>query len=860
MSEDIKEVEKIENEIELSVKEREKLKEFLKENLEIIIKAEENKDKDNENKILLKKIEGIKFYEKLKVFCEIDIKSGTSDTKYPKRLAFKHSYLDKKVDLQSTFAPKNNPSLENSIYPVFYLYTTEDDKRKYIILTFGYWADPKKKSPISWDKRLSQSFFSIGDYFINKKECDIKECFKKNVGNNLPTHKEAVLYSAYLIENNLEEQINKITYDLERILKYYILYIELYEKYKEKIANYDENDRKDKNLKEILEDYMKCTQDLSQEEKKECEEDEKNYDKIFINFINGGFYFPLNTILYGNSEIAKNYVIYSVGIIEKNKIISKESSKKNIDIAAYKEITSFNDYKNILEKFETYKENGQIEFISSNAQNTSDNFKNICEKVKNDKYNNNYILIIENINKRDKLEIFGEDYSELEKRLFNKEDSKIPKNLYILGTINTFANSKAFLNVEFFNNFNFEKMYSKDQIIEKIGKIDEEIIENGDNFKFPLNTILYGPPGTGKTYNSIFYSVGIIKKDKSIIDMIEDKTKNISNIEKEEIFNNFNIFNDLKKQGQIEFITFHQSYSYEDFVEGIRPTLTIKDNEIKANSEDKKDLKYTIHSGIFKNICERAKNNQDKNYVLIIDEINRGNISKIFGELITLLEPTKRLGEFEELKIRLPYSGEEFGVPKNLYILGTMNTADRSIALLDIALRRRFNFIEMPPKYNLLNSINIETIGTESKNTENTEIIDLKKLLEAINTRIEFLLDKDHLIGHSYFINIKSFEDLKEIFRNSIIPLLQEYFYDDFEKIKFVLNGEKSNFIVKKVESNSNYVSEDMKKGFSKSLQNKIVYEIDKEAFEKDENYINIYTLETENNKKKSEKVEPHDN
>ena len=817
MSEDIKEVKKIENEIELNEEERKKLKEFLKENLEIIIKAEENKDKDNENKILFKKIEGIKFYKKLKVFCETDIKSGTSDTKYPKRLAFKHSYLDKKVDPQSTFATKNNPSLENSIYPVFYLYTTEDDKRKYIILTFGYWADPKKKSPISWDKRLSQSFFSIGDYFINKKECDIKECFKKNVGNNLPTHKEAILYSAYLIENDLEKQINKITYDLERILKYYIPYIELYEKYKEKIGNYDENDRKDKNLKEILEDYMKCTQDLSQEEKKECEEDEKNYDKIFINFINEGFNFPLNTILYGNSEIAKNYVIYSVGIIERNKIISKEKSKENIDIDTYKEITSFNDYKNILEKFETYKENGQIEFISSNAQNTSDNFKNICEKAKNDKDNNNYILIIEDINKMDKLDIFGgEDDSKLKERNYNKEYSEIPKNLYILGIINTLSDYKAFLNLEICNHFNFEKMYLKDEIIEKIGKMDKE---EENNFKFPLNTILYGPPGTGKTYNSILYSLGIATKNEGIINRIKNNTETISD-------EKINEFNDLKKQGQIEFITFHQSYSYEDFVEGIRPTLATKD------SEDNKDLKYTIHSGIFKKICERARNDKDKNYVLIIDEINRGNISKIFGELITLLEPSKRLGETEELKIRLPYSGEEFGVPKNLYILGTMNTADRSIALLDIALRRRFNFIEMPPIYELLKQ------KIEVKNDK----IELQELLKAINTRIEFLLDKDHLIGHSYFINIKTFEDLKEIFRNSIIPLLQEYFYDDFEKIREVLNiGDNNDSFIIKKEIPQNF-SDTLKTRF----QNKPVYvinetEIEDKGFNSHQNYTKIY-------------------
>ena len=205
--------------------------------------------------------------------------------------------------------------------------------------------------------------------------------------------------------------------------------------------------------------------------------------------------------------------------------------------------------------------------------------------------------------------------------------------------------------------------------------------------------------------------------------------------------------------------------------------------------------------------------------------------------MITLLEPSKRLGETEELKIRLPYSGEEFGVPKNLYILGTMNTADRSIALLDIALRRRFNFIEMPPKYNLLKTINC-------KEGE----INLQDLLEAINARIEFLLDKDHLIGHSYFINIKSFEDLKAIFKNSIIPLLQEYFYDDFEKIKFILNGEKTNFIIdKKEEPNSNYISKDLLKNLPKSFQNKTIYEINEEAFEEYKNYRNIYHEETKN-------------
>ena len=469
--------------------------------------------------------------------------------------------------------------------------------------------------------------------------------------------------------------------------------------------------------------------------------------------------------------------------------------------------------------------NGLIKYIPSDEEYSLKEFEEFCNKVKEDKYNNNYVLIFENIDKRDKSKIFGEDFSKLKERICNKEDSELPKNLYILAT--TSKTSFHIEDIEFFKNFDFEKIDSNDEYIKNIGEMDEEIKEifkiNKKDFKFPLNTILYGPPGTGKTYNSIFYSVGIIKKDKSIIDIIEDKTKNISDIEKEEIFDNFN---DFKEQGQIEFITFHQSYSYEDFIEGIRPTLATKD------SEDNKDLKYTIHSGIFKKICERARNDKDKNYVLIIDEINRGNISKIFGELITLLEPSKRLGETEELKIRLAYSGEEFGVPKNLYILGTMNTADRSIALLDIALRRRFNFIEMPPRYELLKQ------KIEVKNDK----IELQELLKAINTRIEFLLDKDHLIGHSYFINIKTFEDLKEIFRNSIIPLLQEYFYDDFEKIREVLNiGDNNDSFIIKKEIPQNF-SDTLKTRF----QNKPVYvinetEIEDKGFNSHQNYTKIY-------------------
>jgi len=226
--------------------------------------------------------------------------------------------------------------------------------------------------------------------------------------------------------------------------------------------------------------------------------------------------------------------------------------------------------------------------------------------------------------------------------------------------------------------------------------------------------------------------------------------------------------------GQIEFITFHQSYSYEEFIEGIRPNL-----------DGENELTYSLEKGIFKRISDRAKFDQDNNYVIIIDEINRGNISKIFGELITLIEPSKRLyteNDEHPKKVTLPYSKKRFGVPKNLYILGTMNTADKSIALLDSALRRRFSFTEMLP--------NSEVVGQMITIDE----IDIKLLFDTINSRIEFLIDKDHTIGHSYFLKIRdhqTIEALALIFKYEIIPLLTEYFYGDFEKIQLVLGENK---------------------------------------------------------------------
>lgn len=250
------------------------------------------------------------------------------------------------------------------------------------------------------------------------------------------------------------------------------------------------------------------------------------------------------------------------------------------------------------------------------------------------------------------------------------------------------------------------------------------------------NLILYGPPGTGKTYR------------------LQAQMKAV-----------------FEEGDEYDFVAFHPSYAYEDFVGGLRPVASPSGDGIAV----------TFQKGPFLTICEKAHSDPTTQYTLFIDEINRANVAKVFGELITLIEPSKRViaGSRPDEKgtwVTLPGLNERLGVPDNLNIVATMNTADRSIAMMDIALRRRFRFQECPPEPH---QIEPATVGA----------IELPKLLQRINDRLEYLLDRDHLVGQAYFMGIHTFEKLKEVLSQQIIPLLEEYFFEDLERVRLALTG-----------------------------------------------------------------------
>ena len=283
----------------------------------------------------------------------------------------------------------------------------------------------------------------------------------------------------------------------------------------------------------------------------------------------------------------------------------------------------------------------------------------------------------------------------------------------------------------------------KDMMDKKINgtKLELPIRLPRENDSF-LNVILYGAPGTGKTYATAEYAMSIIEN--------REVRNTYSVAERVELMKEYK---KCVKDGRIVFTTFHQNYGYEDFIQGLRPDATGG------------NMTFKPVDGVFKKVADKAMFDDDNQYVIIIDEINRANISKVFGELITLIENDKRWGEANEISVTLPY-GSEFAVPNNLHIIGTMNSADKSISLIDTALRRRFEFVEVAPNEELIENETLRAV--------------LHKLNEGLRKELE---STDLLIGHSYFIG-KSDKDLCTIMNRNIIPLLYEYFYDDSKKVK----------------------------------------------------------------------------
>ncbi len=388
-------------------------------------------------------------------------------------------------------------------------------------------------------------------------------------------------------------------------------------------------------------------------------------------------------------------------------------------------------------------------------------------------------------------EKFNEVFNWLQKEeyvpKYEGEDNWFSKNIYLMEILKKEIEVDNQYKLNLFPWFIYDNM---DKIQDFSKQIKESKIMQKQRNRL-LNQILYGPPGTGKTYS-------IKDKVKDILELYYDKDEILKFYDKQ---NKYIDLEKLKKDNTLDFITFHPAYGYEEFIEGIRPYLNkpkpnlnkneetsqtaSSDSEICPNlNKDEGTVSYHIHDGVFKKLCNLAKDNLAKDepnrpYFMIIDEINRGNIPKIFGELITLIEDNKRGGNPESISVTLPYSSESFTVPNNVHIIGTMNTADKSLTALDTALRRRFIFIEMMPKPELIAKDNNDIIDN----------INVRNLLTDINNNIKKQnFERSHHIGHAFFMNCDGEQDVIYALAYKIIPLLQEYTYDDWENIKKILN------------------------------------------------------------------------
>ncbi|MCZ6156555.1 AAA family ATPase [Campylobacter ureolyticus] len=489
---------------------------------------------------------------------------------------------------------------------------------------------------------------------------------------------------------------------------------------------------------------------------------------------------PLNQILYGPPGTGKTYntIKKAIEIIEGN-------------------IDNNEDRDELKKRFDNYIENGQIKFITFHqnysyeefieglkAESDENNnikyeikdgvFKDICEKAKNIKIESKKNYLFNSSPNIWKMSL-GNSQLEKENYVF---DYCIKNSVVLLG----FGENKDF------SDCNDERSISK--------KLN---IENG----YPIKAI------------DIFKNK-MQKGDLVLISYGNLKLRAIARVVGEYKLIDDDSLDSFVQAREVEWLLIpNEPFPYDKFLINRFSQFTIY------------NIKDNVKIDELKNILSDKPKIESKNYVLIIDEINRGNISKIFGELITLIEPSKRIGAKDAITVELPYSKNKFGVPSNLYIIGTMNTADRSIALMDVALRRRFNFIEMMPDYSLLKDIKIDDI-------------EIATMLKAINERIECLYDRDHMIGHAYFLGIKSIEELSDVFRNRIIPLLCEYFYDDWEKIRLILADDKKDEdcqFVKEKDINL----EELFSGDLEDVVEKKLYEINSDAFKNPQSYIEIY-------------------